>query len=164
MKFQERYEDFLMHYGVKGMQWGKINRRQRLAVQQDRVANAMSKQEANYKKAQMKDVDTATTNKNKNLAALMSFGNKDAAKTFRTMLNSISTEAKSQEIANKAASNKNTVSNSISEMAREQMKSVKRAKKAAVDPKAQANAQSEKLSSQLSQYIREREARRRKSK
>lgn len=23
MKFQERYEDFLMHYGVKGMQWGK---------------------------------------------------------------------------------------------------------------------------------------------
>lgn len=161
-KFQERYKDFLMHYGVKGMQWGKINRRQRLAVQQDRVANSMSKQEANYRKAQMKDVDTATTDKNKALAALVTFGSKDGSKTVRTALNSASVDTKSKEIADKATSEKKSVSKSISEMAREQMKSVKRAKQAALDPKAQADAQSDRISSQLSQYIRERAARRKK--
>lgn len=164
MKFQERYKDFLMHYGVKGMQWGKLGRRQRLAVQQDRVANAMSKQETNYKKAMLGDVDTATTKKTDAIAKLMSLGNKDAEKTFRTTLNSATTDMKSREIADKATSQKKSVSNSISEMAREQMKSVKRAKQAALDPKAQADAQSDRMSSQLSQYIREREARRRKSK
>lgn len=162
MKLQERYEDFLMHYGVKGVQWGKLGRRQRLAVQQDRVANAMSKQEANYKKAMLGDVDTATTKKTDAIAKLMSLGNKDAEKTFRTTLNSATTDMKSREIADKATSGKKTMSNSISEMAREQMKSVKRAKQAAVDPKAQANAQSERMSSQLAQYIRERAARRKK--
>ena len=42
MKFQERYEDYLMHYGVLGMKWG-VHKANRALAKADRYHNKAKK-------------------------------------------------------------------------------------------------------------------------
>ena len=126
-----------------------------MAIQQDRVANATKKQEANYKKAKLQDVSKNEQDKNARLAKLLSGGNEKAELTLRSAYNKASIAGAQNRIAKKAVADKQSLTKLMDEMARLQMKDVKTY--AGWKPFKSLGASSKAL-----EYLKERESRKKK--